>query len=118
MKTTIQSLATLLLLIVSSASYSVDPPAQRNLQVMPAESGILKLLYVNPEADEVKIRICNDAGVFFTDKVKVKENGFLARYNVRDITCEEFWVEISDEDTVTRFRITQDEWGNLRAAYW
>ncbi len=116
---TLKTIATLFLLVISVAAFSTEPPAKsKNVQVLPAHPGTLKVLYVNPKAKYVDIRLCNEDGVFFTDRVKVVQKGFIARYDVSSVSADEFWIEIADSDSSVKYRIQQDGWGNLWATYW
>ncbi len=121
MKTQIKLLATVFLLVSSFAAFSIDPPANKtNVQVLPATAGTLKVLYFNPDEKNVTVRIYDEKGLLFKDLVKIDkdQDGFIKRYDVSEIKCSEFWVEIGDKDQATKFRVTQDAKGNLWASYW
>jgi hypothetical protein len=118
MKTTIKTFATMFLLFVTSAVFSMDPPSKRNVQILPSDSHKIKVLYVNPDSDKATIRIHTADGLFFSETIKTQNDGFLARYDLSSLESNEFWIEVSDEDTSTRYRVTQDSFGNLTAAYW
>lgn len=121
MKTQIKLLAALILIASSFTAFSTEPPAtNKNIQVLPAAAGTLKVLYFKPEQKNVTVRIYTEKGLLFKDIVKIDKNqkGFVKRYDVSQITSAEFWVEIGDEDEASKFRVTQDAKGNLWAAYW
>ncbi len=119
MKTTIQTLATMLLIFVSTAVFSMDPPDKRNVQLLPSESGKIKVLYVNAKAENVTIKIRNINGLLHTENIKMVEDGFIVRYDLSDVKCQELSIEVTDEDTSTKFRIEKDPiGGNLFATYW
>jgi len=121
MKTQIKLLATLLLITSSFAAFSIDPPADtKNVQVLPATAGTLKVLYFNPNEKNVTVRIYDEKGLLFKDLVKIEkeQNGFIKRYDVSEIKSAEFWVEIGDNDQSSKFRVTQDTKGNIWATYW
>jgi hypothetical protein len=119
MKTTIKTLATMFLILVTSAVFSMDPPDKKNVQLLPAEQGKIKVLYVNPKAENVTIKIRNINGVLHTEKIKMEEDGFIVRYDLSDVKCQDLSIEVTDEDTSTRFRIEKDPIaGSLYATYW
>ncbi len=121
MKTQIKLLATLLLIAGSFSAFSIDPPqTEKNVQVLPATAGTLKVLYFNGNEKNITVRIFNENGLIFKDKVKISEDqaGFIKRYDVSKIESSEFWVEIGDSDVSSKFRVLQDEKGNLWATYW
>ncbi len=121
MKTQVKIFATLFLMITSLAAFSVDPPnTEKNVQVLPAEAGTLKILYINPDEKQVTVRIYNEQGLVFKDLVKIKDNekGFIKRYDITSMKCDEFWVEIGDSDMASKFRVKKDADGNLWATYW
>ena len=121
MKTQAKFLAIVLLIASSMTAFAVNPPdSKKNIQVLPAQAGTLKVLYFNPTEKNVTIRMYNDNGLLFKDVVKVnkEEQGFIKRYDVSQIECQEFWVEIGDKDQASKFRIKKDAKGNLWATYW
>ena len=121
MKTKIKLLAALILVASSFTAFSIDPPKTgKNVQVLPALAGTLKVLYFNADEKNITIRIYTDNGLIFKDKVKISEDekGFIKRYDVSEIKSEEFWVEIGDSDMASKFRVKQDEKGKLWATYW
>ncbi len=119
MKTRINILATLIFLVASIAAYSTEPPV-RNVQVLPAEEGILKVLYYNPAVKKATVKIFNENGLVFQDQVRIdrNEDGFLKRYEIRDCKSQVFWVEIGDKDMSYRFKVRQDHNGKMYATYW
>ena len=121
MKTKIKLLAALILVASSFTAFSIDPPqAEKNVQVLPALAGTLKVLYFNADEKNITVRIYTENGLIFKDKVKIAEDekGFIKRYDVSEIKSEEFWVEIGDSDMASKFRVKQDEKGKLWATYW
>ena len=118
MKTKFTTFATMFLLFVTSAVFSMDPPAKKSVQILPSDAHKIKVLYVNPDSDKATVRIYTADGLFFSETLKTENDGFLAKYDLSSIESAEFWIEVSDEDTSSKYRIIQDSFGNLTAAYW
>ena len=110
----------MLLIVASHAAFSAEPPSKKNVQVLPASEGILKVLYYNPSVRNVTVKIFNEDGLVFQDNVKIDkgENGFMKRYVIEDRTSSVYWVEIADEDTAYRYRVLQFSNGKMWATYW
>ncbi len=121
MKLRTKMIAVLLLVATSMSAFSVNPPENRkNVQVLPAQAGTLKVLYVNEGEKKVTVKIFNETGLLFKDEVKIKDtdNGFIKRYDVSELEGSKFWIEVGDSKMSTKFQITQDASGNVWAAYW
>lgn len=120
MKLQAKMIAVLLLVATSMSAFSVNPPDQKkNVQVLPAAAGTLKILYMNEGEKKVTVKMFDATGLIYQDEVKLKdENGFIKRYDVSQVEGTDFWIEIGDSKMSTKFHVTINEKGTLYATYW
>jgi hypothetical protein len=120
MKLQTKMIAVLLLVATSLSAFSVNPPDQKkNVQVLPAASGILKVLYMNEGEKKVTVKMYDASGLIYQDEVKIKDDkGFIKRYDVSQVEGTEFWIEIGDSKISTKFHVTKNGKGNFYATYW
>ena len=108
MKTQSIILAGLLMIsgIVAAQAQEINEPA---VKILPTtKRGIIKVLYAYNSGQSVLVKFFNEDGVLLTDKIKGKEfnNGFIKKYDVRNIATETFFVEISSETMSFIYKLT------------
>ncbi|MBL7852423.1 MAG: hypothetical protein JNN04_16075 [Cyclobacteriaceae bacterium] len=99
-------------LTASAAVYaqSVDPA----VKILPAaEQGTLKVVYARQAAQTVTVKFIDENGLLKTDRIKPGSfnQGFLKKYDVSRIKSGKFWIEVSADDLIVRYRLVQDQNG-------
>lgn len=70
------------------------------------EAGVIKLLYASNTEETVHIRFLTADGEVSSDQVKGNyPKGFLKRYDVKEISHHNFWIEVASPTTTVVYRI-------------
>ena len=97
----------------ASAQQAGEPP----VKILPtAEQGVLKVLYAYDTDQAVEVKFLNEDGVLTRDKIKANtfQNGFSKKYDVRNISSRNFWIEVSSPSLMVTYKMTES---NDRRAY-
>ena len=82
------------------------------VKILPTdEKGVLKVLYAYDTNQAVEVKFLNDEGVLTHDKIKANtfQNGFSKKYNVRNISSRNFWIEVSSPNLTVTYKMTQSK---------
>jgi hypothetical protein len=70
------------------------------------EPGVIKLLYGLDSQEPLNVKFSTHSGIVASDRIKGKyPKGFMKRYDVRQISENQFWVEIASSNRTTVYRI-------------
>jgi hypothetical protein len=100
-----------LLVILGSAvsmtnAQSLDEPA---VKILPTtQKGILKVHFAYHADQSVNVRFFNEEGQILSDEIKgTFPNGFSKKYNVRNITSKNFWIEVASENISVTYKLIE-----------
>lgn len=97
----------------ASAQQAGEPP----VKILPTDDqGVLKVLYAYDTDQAVEVKFLNEDGVLTRDKIKANtfQNGFSKKYDVRNISSRNFWIEVSSPSLMVTYKMTES---NDRRAY-
>ena len=93
--------------VIAAGAQEINEPAVKILPT--AKHGIIKVLYAyNNSRQSVRVRFFDEDGELLTDKIKANEmdNGFIKKYDVRNIASKVFFVEVSSEAMSFIYKLT------------
>ncbi|MEJ0055989.1 MAG: hypothetical protein WDN75_10225 [Bacteroidota bacterium] len=92
--------------VLSVNAQSFDEPA---IKILPTtQKGILKVHYVYDTNEPVNIRFFNDEEQLLSDEVTgTFPNGFSKKYDVRKMTSEAFWIEVTAENISVIYKLVR-----------
>jgi hypothetical protein len=92
--------------VMTARAQEINEPAVKILPT--AKHGIIKVLYAYNSRQSVRVRFFDEDGELLTDKIKANEmdNGFIKKYDVRNIASKVFFVEVSSEAMSFIYKLT------------
>ena len=103
--------------IVAVAQTQTNPV----VKVLPSTQGHLKVLFVDEHpAQNIEVIFYEKGQVIKKDRIKGDKisKGFLKRYDLSKVRPGDYWVEISTDDTVTKYKFTTYEERPLWVSWW
>ena len=119
-RTTTTLLSIVFTVLVTMSSFASDPGKSPQVKLLPAEDGMIKVLYVNGHEKKVNVKIFGQEGLLINDKVKLSsgDKGFVRLYNLKNLEAGEYRIEISDASTSISYRVTYQNNQTVWAQYW
>ncbi len=110
------------IVIAAISSISISVKAQVNqpeIRIVPVDDpDVIKLIYGynNKKVVEVTFTEANNTTIL-TDKINGNniKGGFQKKYNMRNLTVDEFWVEVTSSDLSARYKVAHDKNGRWSA---
>lgn len=120
MKRSATLLSMVFTVLVTLSSFASDPGNNPEIKLLPAEAGMIKVLYVNGHEKKVNVKIFGQEGLLISDKVKLSDSdkGFVKLYNLKDLEAGEYRIEISDASMSISYRVTYQNNQTVWAQYW
>jgi hypothetical protein len=90
--------------VVPTSAQSFDEPA---VKILPTtQKGLLKVHYAYDADQGVNVRFYNEQGQILSDEVKgAFPNGFSKKYDVRNITSKNFWIEVTTANISVTYKL-------------
>ena len=112
----------LLLTVFSFAAFANGPlESDPTIKLLPSRHvNVLKLLYVNDQADEVKVRFYNKKGLVKKDVIPAKrfKKGFVKNYDLSYLSPGEYWVEVTIKGMSVKYEIRTANNQPVWATHW
>jgi hypothetical protein len=109
MKTKAILLAGLFMIFGAAQAQEIFEPA---IKILPtSEKGILKVLYAYNTGQSVRVKFFNEDGVMLSDQIQASsfQNGFLKKYDVRELDLRTFFVEVSSPSVSATYKLTESK---------
>lgn len=92
--------------------------AEPSVKVMASNEDQVKLIYGYAGAHDVDVKFIGSDGLIETDHISGKDfdNGFIKRYNVKNLRGKAFWVEVESAELSVLYRLTPARNGKWSAA--
>lgn len=82
------------------------------------DPGVIKLLYANESTEALHIRFFDSNGEVGYDRISGKfPNGFLKKYDVRDLQKGAFWIEVTTPGASVVYRVTTSKDGKSFSSF-
>jgi hypothetical protein len=97
---------------VSISSANAQHAGEPSVKILPTDQkGVLKVLYVYDTDQPVEVKFLTKEEVLTSDKIKgaTFQNGFSKKYDVRNITSRNFWIEVSSPNLTVTYKITESK---------
>ncbi|TRX61193.1 hypothetical protein FNH22_03820 [Fulvivirga sp. M361] len=91
------------------------------VKLLPSNKGYLKVLYVGQRpVKDVEVVFYSADRIIKKDKIRGKkiDGGFLKQYDLSKVPPGNYWVEISTEDVITKYKFTTYEEQPLWVSWW
>ncbi|HEY0744727.1 MAG TPA: hypothetical protein VGD40_24845 [Chryseosolibacter sp.] len=91
---------------------------EAKVKILPSKAGILKVHYAMEISEPITVRFFNREGVLATDVISGQyDKGLMKRYNVKNITSKDFWVEVSSAKMTVTHHVVPSKDQQTFAAY-
>ncbi|HYF67288.1 MAG TPA: hypothetical protein VD884_04090 [Ohtaekwangia sp.] len=119
MKPRIILLLAALICFASIQSVAQSPDETRVKILRTDQPGIIRLVYAKKINDHVAITFRTKRGNVSSDRIKGNNypKGFSKRYDVREISSHEFWIEITSPEMTTIYHIIPSDKGEKFTAH-
>jgi hypothetical protein len=107
MKNKLMIIAIAAFALVGTTSYaqSADESNVRILRTL--KPGIIKLHYALETNEPLSVKFFTNAGLVGTDRITGEfPKGFSKKYDVREISGQEYWIEVTSSRGATKYRVT------------
>ncbi len=97
---------------VSFFGANAQQTGEPSVKILPTDKkGVLKVLYAYDTDQAVEVKFLTEEGVLTSDKIKANafQNGFSKKYDVRNITSRNFWIEVSSPSLVVTYKMTESK---------
>ncbi len=97
---------------VSFSSANAQQAGEPSVKILPTDQkGVLKVLYVSDTDQPVEVKFLTKEEVLTSDKIKgtAFQNGFSKKYDVRNITSRNFWIEVSSPSLTVTYKMTESK---------
>lgn len=120
MKRTTALLTMVFTVLVTLSSFAGDPGQKPEVKLLPADAGMIKVLYVNGHEKNINVKIFGQDGLLIKDKVKLSkgDKGFVKIYNLKELEAGSYRIEISDASMTVSYQVTYQNNQTVWAHYW
>ncbi len=96
--------------LLSSASIIANAQDEPAVKILPTtQKGVLKVLYAYPVEQAVDIKFYSDGELLASDRIKGKNfaHGFSKKYDMRNVTSNGLWVEVSGSNITVTYKLVE-----------
>jgi hypothetical protein len=92
---------------------------EAKIKILPSKAGILKVHYAMEVTEPITVKFFNREGILTTDKIEGEHyaNGLMKRYNVKNISTNDYWVEVSSEKMTVTYHVVPSKDKQSFASY-
>lgn len=91
---------------------------EAKIKILPSKAGILKVHYAMEITEPITVKFFSREGLLATDVISGQfDKGLMKRYNVKNITSDDFWVEVSSPKLTVTHRVVPSRDQQTFAAY-
>lgn len=112
MKTKLTLIAGLAIALVAAAVTANSQSLEPAVKIIPsAQDGIFKVIYGYESEQAVQVKFFNEQGLLKLDKIKAEkfENGFVKKYDVRNVTAGDFWIEVASANLTVTYKMAEQK---------
>jgi hypothetical protein len=111
-------IAALAIVGLFSSTVQAQVGDEAKIKILPSKAGILKVHYAMEVSEPITVKFFNRDGVLTTDKIEGDyANGLMKRYNVKNISTKDYWVEVSSAKMTVTYHVVPSKDKQSFASY-